>query len=229
MELAIAYQAAAIFGWSDLGATHFSCRLPGRDDHFLMLRQGLFFEEVTADNLIKIDLAGHVVGGAEGGQANPAGVTIHAGMYANAPTLGAIMHTHTRAGIAVSAHPEGLLPISQHALKFYGRTSRHTFEGLVLDDCEGPTLVKDLGDNQLLLLDNHGLLTVGADVPTAFSVLYQAEFSARAQVDALAMTSEPIRPSPTVCEHTARQHAASTGSQYRDWLGIVRMVGRSRP
>ena len=226
-ELAVAYRAAAMFGWTDLGGTHFSCRVPGEPDHFLMLRWGLFFEEVTADNLIVLNLEGEIVDSGNGAEANPAGVTIHAGMYRHAPHVHSIMHTHTPAGISASCHPDGLLPLSQHALRFYGRTSRHPYEGVVLDDSEGPELVEHLGSNELLLLDNHGLLAASSSIPETFSVLYYAEFSAQAQLDVLSTTTDPIMPPAEVCEHTAKQYDDSPGYQYRDWLGIVRMVGRS--
>lgn len=225
-ELAVAYRAADLFGWTDLGATHFSCRVPGTPEHFLMLPLGAFFDEVTAENLLVIDLDGRIVDGPAGALANPAGVTIHAGMYRHAPRIEAIMHTHTRAGVASSCHPEGLLPLSQHALRFHGRTGRHRYEGVVSAEEEGARLVADLGDAELLLLENHGLLTVGASVPEAFSALYYAEFSAQVQVDTLATTTVPVLPCAEVCAHTAAQYEASTGYQFRDWMGIVRLVAR---
>lgn len=226
LELAIAYRAAALYGWTDLGATHFSCRVPGEPDAYLMLRSGSFFDEVTASDLIKVGMDGRVRGP---GAANPAATTIHGALLNERVGLGSVMHTHTTAGVAVCCNPAGLLPLSQHALRFWGRQGRHRYEGVALEADEGPRLVADLADFELLLLENHGLLTVGPNVPAAFSALYYAETSCRMQVDTLASVQNPILVSDDVCARTAKQYEASDGYMYRDWLGIRRQVLREVP
>lgn len=231
VELAIAYRAAAMFGWTDLGSTHFSARVPGEPDAYLMLQRGCFFHEVTASNLVKVGFDGELRSestGAPQPELNRAGVAIHGSLHAGRADLGAVMHTHSAAGIAVACHPDGLLGLSQHALRFYARQGVHPFEGIA-DDDEGPRLIEHLGDNELLLLPNHGIITVGSSVPTAFSALYYAETSAQIQVAVLSSTETPVVPPDDVCEHTAKQYEAWDGYQYQDWMGIVRLVERDHP
>lgn len=226
VELAAAYRMVADLGWTDLGATHLSVRVPDEPDAFLLLASGLFFDEVTASNLVKVGLDGEVI--QSDAEVNPAGVTIHSALLAARPDLHSVMHTHTPAGIAVTCHPDGLLPLSQHAMRFYEHQGVHPYEGIALDDVEGPRLVRDLGSHELLLLQNHGLLTVGASVPQAFSALYYAEMSAQIQVATLAGVGNPVLPTPEVSRHSHEQYS-STGYQFRDWLGVVRQVERHHP
>lgn len=225
VELAAAYRMVSDLGWTDLGATHLSARVPGEPEAYLLLRQGLFFDEVTASNLVKVGLDGRVHDDA---QVNPAGVTIHTAILAARPDLASVMHTHTPAGIATTCHPDGLLPLCQHALRFYEHQGVHAYEGIALDELEGPRLVHDLADHELLLLQNHGLLTVGPTVPQAFSALYYAEMSAQIQVATLSGVDHPVLPSAEVSRHSHEQYA-SVGYQFRDWLGVVRQVERNHP
>ncbi|MFT7474321.1 MAG: ribulose-5-phosphate 4-epimerase/fuculose-1-phosphate aldolase [Verrucomicrobiales bacterium] len=148
IELAAAYRMASDLGWTDLCATHFSLRVPGEPDAYLLLQEGLFFEEVTASNLVKLGLDGSVR--TDGATVNPAGVTIHAALLAGKPHLQSVMHTN--AGVAVANNRHGLLPLSQHAMRFYEGFGQHRYEGVALDDDEGPRLVEHLGDHELLLM-----------------------------------------------------------------------------
>jgi ribulose-5-phosphate 4-epimerase/fuculose-1-phosphate aldolase len=227
IELAAAYRMASDLGWTDLGATHFSLRVPGEPDAYLLLQEGLFFDEVTASNLVKLGLDGSVR--SDGATVNPAGVTIHAALLAGRPHLHSVMHTHTSAGVAVSNHPDGLLPLSQHAMRFYEGFGQHAYEGVALDDDEGPRLVEHLGDHELLLLQNHGLLTAGPSVPVAFSALYYAEMSCQMQVATLSSSTDPVIPDHETCAHTRKQYSAGNGYMYRDWSGILRQIERNHP
>ena len=229
IELAAAYRMVHELGWTDLGATHLSAAVPGEPGSWLMIEFGLFFDEVTASNLVKLDHEGTILASRPGAVVNPAGVTIHAALHAARPDITSVMHTHTPAGLAVSCHPEGLLPLSQHALRFYDCHGAHDYEGVALDGNEGPRLAADLGDGELLLLRNHGLLAVGPSVPEAFSALYYAEVAAQMQVATLSSTADPVLPDPEVCAHTRKQYDASVGYCYRDWLGVLRQVGRNHP
>lgn len=234
IELAAAYRMVHDFGWTDLGATHLSAAVPG-EDAYLMLQSGLLFDEVTASNLVKIGHDGEVrhagVPAAGPGEieVNPAGVTIHTALHAARPDIGSVMHTHTVAGMAVSTHPEGMLPLSQHSLRFWGCHGTHDYEGIALDDEEGPRLAADLGAGELLLLRNHGLLTVGPDVPSALSALYYAEVSCRVQVAALSSTREPVLPSDEACTTAREQYEAGLGYMYRDWMALLRTVEATHP
>lgn len=227
IELAAAYRMASDFGWTDLGATHFSSRIPGEPDSYLLLLEGLFFNEVTASNLVKLGLDGTVH--TEGVRVNPAGVTIHAALLAANPHLNSVMHTHTSAGVAVANHPGGLLPLSQHSLRFYEGHGVHVYEGIALDDNEGPRLVEHLADHELLLMANHGLLTAGVNVPLAFSALHYAETACQMQVATLSTTSSPLMPDHETCAHTRKQYDLSTGYALRDWMALMRQVERTHP
>jgi len=227
VELAVAYRYAYDLGWTDLGATHFSIRVPGEPDAYLLLREGLFFNEVTASNLVKLGLDGSVR--TDGVRVNPAGVTIHAALLEGHPEINSVMHTHTVAGVAVCNHPKGLLPLSQHALRFYDDVGRHDYEGVALDGEEGPRLVEHLGEHELMLLDNHGLLTAGATLPQAFSAMYYAEVACQMQVATLASTDTPVTPDLDTCRFTKKQHDDGHGYMYRDWMAIVRQVERQHP
>ena len=227
VELAVAYRYAYDLGWTDLGATHFSIRVPGEPDAYLLLREGLFFNEVTASNLVKLGLDGSVR--TDGVRVNPAGVTIHAALLEGHPEIDSVMHTHTVAGVAVCNHPKGLLPLSQHALRFYDDVGRHDYEGVALDGEEGPRLVEHLGEHELMLLDNHGLLTAGATLPQAFSAMYYAEVACQMQVATLASTDTPVTPDLDTCRFTKKQHDDGHGYMYRDWMAIVRQVERQHP
>ncbi|MGI9604581.1 MAG: class II aldolase/adducin family protein [Acidimicrobiales bacterium] len=231
IELAAAYRMAHDLGWTDLGATHFSLAVPGEPDAYLMLRAGLFFDEVTASNLVKVSVDGDVRDHGDVALAlvNPAGVTIHSAVHEGRPDVQSVMHTHSPAGVAVSCHPDAMLPLSQHSMRFYEGHGIHGYEGVALDEDEGPRLALDLGDHELLVLRNHGLLTVGCDVPSAFSALYYAEMAAEMQVAALAGTHEPVTPPHDVCAHTRKQFDASSGYMYRDWQGVLRHVRRNHP
>ena len=227
VELAAAYRIVHDLGWTDLGATHLSAAVPG-EDAYLMLQSGLMFNEVTASNLVKIGDDGQIRSAGSSAQGdievNPAGVTIHTALHAARPDIGSVMHTHTVAGMAVSTHPNGVLPLSQHSLRFWGCHGTHDYEGIALDDAEGPRLAADLGAGELLLLRNHGLLTVGPDVPSALSALYYAEVSCQVQVAAMSSTDEPVLPSDEACKTARLQYEASLGYVYRDWMALLRTV-----
>lgn len=227
VELAAAYRYAYDLGWTDLGATHFSIRVPGEPDAYLILQEGLFFNEVTAGNLVKLGLDGTVR--TEGVSVNPAGVTIHAAILAGNSEVNSVMHTHTIAGVAVCNHPDGLLPLSQHSLRFYGDTGRHDYEGVALDDDEGPRLIEHLANHELLLLNNHGLLTAGATLPMAFSAMYYAEVACQMQVATLSTTANPVMPDADTRAFTKKQHDDGHGYMYRDWMAILRQVERNHP
>jgi len=186
---------------------------------------------VTAGNLVKVPLNRDGPQDAvPAGDVNLAGVTIHGAILGGAPSVNAVMHTHTPAGVAVSNHPYGLLPLSQHALRFYGGFGRHEYEGIALDDDEGPRLVENLDNHELLLLENHGLLTVGADLPQAFSAMYYAEKACQMQVATLSSIADGWKKvSPKTSRRTRRQFVESRGYMYQDWLAIRREVERSHP
>ena len=160
-DLAAAYQLCALFGWDDLVYTHISARVPGPGHHFLVNPLGLGFDEITASSLIKIDLDGNVIGDSGGYEPNAAGFVIHGAIHSARENAGCVMHLHTEAQMALSTLAEGLLPLTQHAMRLHGRISYHDYEGIALASGERVRLIADLGGSAAMILRNHGSLTVG--------------------------------------------------------------------
>jgi len=183
-QLAAAYRLVDYFGWTELIYGHLTARVPGDKPHFLINPFGLNYDEVTASNLIKIDVDGNPIGESSH-PVNYAGFVIHSAIHmAHQARHRAVMHTHTRAGMAVAATTEGLLPISMSATAFHGNLAYHDYEGVSLELDERSRLVADLGDKTAMMLRNHGLLTTGRSVAEAFQRLYRLERACQIQIDA---------------------------------------------
>ena len=186
VELACAYRLVDYFGWCELIYAHLTARVPGPDAHFLINPYGLNYDEVTASNLVKIDINGHVVEHSDH-PINEAGFIIHSAIHMLENTNNhVVMHTHSRAGMAVAALKDGLLPISMGATMFYDDIAYHDYEGPSLYLDERSRLQSSLGNKRALILRNHGLMTVGETVPEAFVRLYRLESACRTQLDASA-------------------------------------------
>ncbi len=188
-DLAAAYRLAALYGWTDLNNTHFSLRVPGTKDHFLLNPFGMFFEEITASSLIKVDCDGNLLGDSDYPM-NPAGFVIHGAIHMSGDERHCVMHTHSRYGTAVAMQKHGLLPSSQKALTVMGWIGYHDFEGPAIDADEQPRIVKDIEGKKILILRNHGLLSVGETVGEAFVWIYRIETACRHQIDAMTGGSE---------------------------------------
>ena len=218
-DLAALYRLVAHHRMTDLIYTHISARLPGPEHHFLINQYGVMFHEMRASDLVKIDLDGNVVGDQpQSRRVNAAGFTIHSAIHMARHDLACVIHTHTAAGMAVAAQKHGLLPISQHALKFYGHLAYHGYEGIALDLDERDRLVHDLGEHRSMILANHGLLCAGRSIPEAWSNIYYLERACQAQVAALAGGSELILPPEEVRRHTAEQFNRETSLAHCDFL-----------
>ena len=189
VDLAACYRLVALYGWSDLVFTHISARLPesvsGHAHQFLINPYGLMFDEITASSLIKVDMQCNKLQDSPF-PVNPAGFTIHSALHAARPDVQCVLHTHTRAGVAVSALKSGVLPISQQSTFVVSSLAYHDYEGVALRPDEIPRLQADMGDKNFLMLRNHGLLTVGKGIADAFLSMYTFENTCRIQVDALA-------------------------------------------
>jgi ribulose-5-phosphate 4-epimerase/fuculose-1-phosphate aldolase len=212
-DLAALYRLVAHHRMTDLIYTHISARLPGPEHHFLINRYGVMFHEMRASDLVKIDLDGNILEpeGRSGLKVNAAGFTIHSAIHMAREDLMCVVHTHTAAGIAVSAQEHGLLPISQHALKFHGRLSYHGYEGIALDLDERERLVADLGPtNRAMILRNHGLLVGAPTIPEAWGEIYYLERACQAQIMALAGGAKLVLPPDAVRQKTAQQFAPKT-------------------
>jgi ribulose-5-phosphate 4-epimerase/fuculose-1-phosphate aldolase len=205
VDLAAAYRLVAYYGWDDLIFTHLSARVPGPEHHFLLNPYNLMFEEVTASSLVKVDMEGLPVEPSPF-ITNPAGFTIHSAVHMARADAHAVMHLHTPHGQAVSAHEEGLLPLTQTAMLIRDEVAYHDYEGVAVDLDERERIVADLGDKGAMLLRNHGTLTVGETVGEAFVRMYFLERACQAQILALSAgkgnLNNPPQGSPEV---TAQQ------------------------
>lgn len=184
VDLAAAYRLVAHYGWDDLVFTHLSARVPGPEHHFLLNPYNLMFEEVTASSLVKVDMQGLPVEPSPF-VTNPAGFTIHSAIHMARPDAQAVIHLHTPHGQAVSAHNEGLLPLTQTAMLIRDEVAYHDYEGVAVDLGERERIIADLGDKGAMLLRNHGTLAVGENVGEAFVRIYFLERACQAQILAL--------------------------------------------
>ena len=230
VNLAACYRLIAMYGWDDLIFTHISARVPGPDDHFLINAYGLMFEEMTASSLVKVDLDGNIVQETPF-FINPAGFTIHSAVHAAREDAGCVLHTHTRAGVAVSAQREGLLPISQISAVVHSSLSYHDYEGIALNEDEKPRLVADLGENSFFILRNHGLLTVGETIPDAFLFMYALETACQIQIGAQAGGGELIPVNSKIVDGIKAQVEAVLKGFGGDlaWPGLLRKLDRRDP
>lgn len=204
MALAACYRLAAHFRLTDLIYTHITLRVPDEPGRFLINPYGLRWEEITASSLVKIDVNGEKAGPSPH-RVNQAGFVIHSAVHMSRHDAACVMHTHTRAGVAVSALECGLLPISQIALQFYERVGYHDYEGIALELGERERIVRDLGGHPALILRNHGLLTVGRSAAETFNAMYYLNAACEIQVAAQSTGARLVLPSPEICEKAARQ------------------------
>ncbi len=228
VKLAAAYRLAALEGWTDHIYTHFSIRVPGPHRHFLINPYGLTFEEITASSLVRVDINGDILDDPSGLGINPAGFVIHSAIHRAREHTHAVLHTHTTAGIAVSAQRDGLLAISQHAARFYKRLAYHDYEGIALELDEQQRLIADIGDRDALILRNHGLLTAGRTIEEAFYNLFFLERASAAQVAAQAGGAGLVILPDAVAEKAARvfEQAVASGRPGLHWDAAVRRLDR---
>jgi ribulose-5-phosphate 4-epimerase/fuculose-1-phosphate aldolase len=229
-ELAAVYRLVAHFKMTDLVYNHISVRLPGPEHRFLINPFGLLYEEITASSLVIVGLDGQLVTDGPW-KVNPAGFVIHSAIHEAREDALCVLHTHTKAGCAVAAQRQGLLPLNQMSLEFYNRVAYHDYEGIVVNSAEKKRLVENLGDRQVMILRNHGLLTVGRTPGRAFLRMFYLERSCQIQVDALAGGAALVMPPPEVCEFTARQFERGMGddSPSLAWDAMLRLAERAYP
>lgn len=230
VDLAAAYRLVAHYGWDDLIFTHLSARIPGPEHHFLLNPYQLMFDEVTASSLVKVDVHGNPVE-ATPFITNPAGFTIHSAVHMAREDAHAVMHLHTPAGQAVSAHEDGLLPLTQTAMLIRGDLAFHDYEGVAVDLDERERIVADLGDKGAMLLRNHGTLAVGRNVGECFVKLYFIERACQAQIMALSAGDKLNNPPQGAAEVTAQQGAAGLAaiSNMLAWPALRRKAYRLDP
>jgi ribulose-5-phosphate 4-epimerase/fuculose-1-phosphate aldolase len=228
VDLAAAYQLAALFKWSDLIYTHFSARVPGSHD-FLINPYGLMFDEITASNLVKINPQGNVLDDPLDLGYNEAGFVIHGCMHEARPEVNCVIHTHTRSGVAVSAMKCGLLPISQHAQYVEQMVTYHDYEGIALDMDERERMATDIGKtSKAMILRNHGLLTLGHTVHEAWETMYYLDCACQIQVDAMSAGMDNVL---RMSDHAAKTAAAQFNRPNRpaltkSWPALLRLLDR---
>jgi ribulose-5-phosphate 4-epimerase/fuculose-1-phosphate aldolase len=231
VELAACYRLLAHFRLSDLIYTHATVRVPGEPGRFLINPYGFRWEEVTASSLVKIDLDGNKVE-ASPHRVNPAGFVIHSAVHRAREDAACVIHTHTKAGMAVAALETGLLPLNQIAMQFYGRIGVHEYEGIALELDERERIIRDLGQNTALLLRNHGLLTVGPSVAAAFSRMYYLNLACEVQLAAQAAGAPLVLPPADVCETAARQYdqmLTDDDDLTLEWQALLRLLDATDP
>jgi ribulose-5-phosphate 4-epimerase/fuculose-1-phosphate aldolase len=228
IELAACYRLARREGWDELIYNHISARVPGPEHHFLINPFGLAFEEVTASNLVKVDLDGKIIGNAPY-PINAAGFTIHSAIHAARPEVGCVIHLHTEAGMAVSMLAGGLLPLSQTAMFFHGNTAFHDYEGIALNLDERQRLTRDLGDKSVMILRNHGMLVAGRTIGEAFVTMFLFEKAARAQLRAMACGEKLVTAAPEAVGVTAQFGRSGSGGAQYAWAAMVRRLDREDP
>jgi ribulose-5-phosphate 4-epimerase/fuculose-1-phosphate aldolase len=229
VDLAACYRLANHYRMTDMIYTHISARVPGPHEHFLLNPYGLMWDEITASSLVKVDIEGRGVDAGEN-DVNYAGFVIHGAIHMSRHDVGCVMHTHTRAGMAVSALKDGLLPLTQTAMRFHGRVAYHDYEGVALDLDEQKRLVTDLSDKNVMILRNHGLLTCGPTVAAAFSLMFWLERACDVQMAILSANAEINQPNQGVPEHTAAQFDPNYRDMSpREWTALMRMIDRIDP
>jgi len=224
LDLAACYRLTAHFGYDDVIWNHISARIPGTET-FLINPLGLRYDEITASNLVRVDLEGTAL---DGGETNFTGFVIHSAVHARRPDVQCVMHTHTQGGLAVSALAEGLMPMVQDAVMFHGRMRYHAYEGLSTDLEERERLADNLGDGHAMILRNHGLLTAGRTVGEAFMLMHYLERACRVQVQVLSTGREISLPPAEVLDKAAKQYEGFWPGTY-EWPALVRLMDKLDP
>jgi len=229
VDLAACYRLVAAYGWSDLVFTHISARIPGPEHHFLINPYGLMFDEITASSLVKVDQQCNKLIDSPF-PVNPAGFVIHSAVHEAREDAGCVMHTHTRAGVAVSAQQCGVLPISQQSTFVLGSLAYHAYEGVAFRDEEKPRLQADLGHANFLMLRNHGLLTVGKTIADAFLSMYTFESTCQIQIGAQA-GGALTQVDPRIVQGVAEAMRVQTGGLGGAfvWPSLIRKADRLDP
>jgi ribulose-5-phosphate 4-epimerase/fuculose-1-phosphate aldolase len=226
VDLAACYRLVAMYGWSDLVFTHISARIPGPEHHFLINPYGLMFDEITASSLVKVDQQCNKLIDSPF-PVNPAGFVIHSAVHEARDDVQCVLHTHTRAGVAVSAQQCGVLPISQQSTFVLGSLAYHAYEGVAFRDEEKPRLQADLGNANFLMLRNHGLLVAGKTIADAFLSMYTFESTCQIQIAAQA-GGELVQVDPRIVRGVAQAMRVQTGGLGGAfaWPALMRKLDR---
>lgn len=234
VNLAACFRLADHYGMSDMIYTHITARAPDNPNHFLLNLHGLLFNEMTASSFMKVDVEGNILAKPEvdhGYGLHTAAFVIHSAIYKARPDVTAVMHTHTIAGMAVSSLKCGFLPLTQTSHRFYPRLAYHDFNGPERDPSERENLARHLADKDVMILRNHGLLTVGASIPETFNRMYGLERSCQAQLTAMACNTELNTLSESVVAKSTAMYAPGAVRPYGllEWPALLRLLDRKDP
>lgn len=227
-ELAALYRLVALHGWDDMIYTHISARIPGPGHEFLINPYGMLFEEITASSLVKIDLEGNILQDTPY-MINPAGFTIHSAIHDAREDAKYVMHLHSDQGVAVAAQKEGLLPISQHALIVLPMLAYHDYEGIALNLDERERLVADIGDKTVMLLRNHGTLSVGESAADCWTRMFYLERACKQQIMALSGGRENVLMAPDAAVAEVRSQMSRGIGGKLGWPANLRKLDREMP
>jgi ribulose-5-phosphate 4-epimerase/fuculose-1-phosphate aldolase len=224
IDLAACYRLCALNGWDDTIYTHISASVPGEPGHFLINQFGLRFDEICASNLVKIDLQGEVIGKTHY-PVNVTGFAIHGAIHTARADAMCVMHLHNTNGVAVGIQDHGLLPISQHALRFYGQIGYHDYEGLALSPLEQQRLIENLGSYPAMLLRNHGTLVCGRTIAEAFTLMDTLDKACEIQLKALTGSTTFHTPEKAVCAQTHRDLLGNGEPEGAlEWAALLRKL-----
>ncbi len=225
LDLAACYRLMAAYDMTEMVANHISARVPGRHDQFLINPYGMLYEEMTASSMVRIDLDGKVLFSATDYGVNRAGWVIHSAIHRARPDVDAIIHTHTLAGMAVSAMACGLLPIAQSSMRF-PEIAYHDYEGVAVREDEQQRLVASLGSLEAMILRNHGLLTVASSIPECFNHMYRLERACQLQVTAMSCNTELQMPSSESVESSRAHYRNARRFGLLEWPALLRKLDR---
>jgi ribulose-5-phosphate 4-epimerase/fuculose-1-phosphate aldolase len=238
VDLAACYRLVDLYGMTDLHLNHISARVPGHEEHFLINPFGMMYEEITASSLIKVDLKGNIIANTNPEYGvNLPGFVIHSAIHAARHDVACVVHTHTNAGMAVSVLKCGLLPLTQTAMR-WARVAYHDFEGVVVDLDEQKRLTDNLGDSDVMILRNHGLLACGTSIGQAFNNIYRLERACQTQLLAMACNAEITTPPEAVIARSNAQLAIAPSPDAKgnkrphgslEWPALKRMLDRRDP
>lgn len=226
VDLAACYRLTDLYGMTDLIYNHITAKIPNTE-HLLINLYGLLYKEITASSLVKIDLEGNILSKPDTDYGiNKSGYVIHGAIHQARTDVNCVIHTHTRAGMAVASMKSGLLPMTQTSMRFVGHLGYHDYEGPAIDLDERVRLVQDLGQHDAMILRNHGLLTCGATIQQAFNTMYQLELSCRAQVDAVNSQAELLIAPKAVVDRTSHLYQPGTRRPYGvlEWPAMLRYL-----
>ena len=227
IQLAASYRLVEELGWSYLIFGHLTARVPGPNKHFLINPYGLMYDEVTASNLLEIDLNGNILSG--DGEINYTGFVIHGAIHKARKDLSCVMHSHSRSGLAVSCLIDGLEILIQDSAMFHNRVSYHDWKGISTSTKECESIAKDLDINNTMILRNHGLLTSGKTIAEAFMLMYYLDRACKNQIDILSMGNKITIPSDKIMEFTARQYQEPRFHLGKhEWPALLRLLDKNK-